>query len=147
MPTYCTAHAFLKDPEFSERALPHILERYRELEVLRRRQLRRAREAGVRIAMGTDVGTPGNHCGENMQEVVLMVEECGFSPAEAIHSATVTGAELLGLDDTLGRLKEGMAADIIATPRNPLEDIYALMEVDFVMKAGEIFRDDPVGRL
>ncbi len=142
VPTFCTAHAFLKDPGFAGRALPHVLERYRELGALRRKQLRRAREAGVRIAMGTDVGTPGNHCGENMQEVVLMVEECGFSPVEAIRSATVTGAELLGLDDSLGALKEGMAADIIAVPRDPLEDIHALMEVAFVMKAGAVARDD-----
>ncbi len=141
VPTFCTAHAFLKDPAFAERALPHVRERYETLEALRRDQLAKAREAGVRIAMGTDAGTPGNHCGDNMQEVVLMVEKCGFPPVDAIRCATTAGAELLERPD-LGRIAEGGTADIIAVPRDPLEDIAALHEVDLVMKGGRVFRDD-----
>lgn len=142
VPTFCTAHAFLRDPAFAERALPHVRERYETLEELRRKQLALAYKAGVRVAMGTDVGTPGNHCGDNMQEVVLMVEKCGFPPAQAILCATVNGAELLDRADRFGAIREGLAADIIATPRNPLDDINALFEVDFVMKEGEVFRND-----
>ena len=142
VPTICTAHAFLKDPDFAGRALPHVRERYRELEGLRHRQLAKAREAGVRVAMGTDVGTPGNHCGDNMQEVVIMVEECGFGTVEAIRSATLHGAELLGQQHRLGAIAEGMMADIIAVPRDPVVDIRALMDVEFVMKDGTIVRDD-----
>ncbi len=141
VPTFCTAHAFLKNSEFAEKAVPHVRERYVQLEALRCRQLTRARKAGVKVAMGTDVGTPGNHCGENMQEVVLMVEKCGFAPAEAIRASTVNGADLLQLKNT-GRLAEGMLADIISVPRNPLEEIAALYDVDFVMKEGVVERND-----
>ena len=141
VPTFCTAHAFLKDPAFAERALPHVRERYETLEAIRREQLAKARKAGIRIAMGTDAGTPGNHCGDNMQEVVLMVEKCGFSPVEAIRCATANGADLLERPD-LGEIAEGKAADIIAVPRDPLADIGALHEVDLVMKDGRVFRND-----
>ena len=92
--------------------------------------------------MGTDVGTPGNHAGENMQEVVLMVEQCGFSPAEAIACATWNGADLLGRGDDLGMIAEGRIADLIAVPENPLEDIRTLHDVGFVMKDGRVIRDD-----
>ena len=94
------------------------------------------------MAMGSDVGTPGNHCGENMQEPVLLVEKCGLSPAEAILISTRNGAELLGQEDNLGAIAQGRIADIIAVPRNPLDDIATLHDVDFVMKDGVVFRDD-----
>jgi imidazolonepropionase-like amidohydrolase len=101
-----------------------------------------ARECGVKVVMGTDVGTPGNHAGDNMQEVEVMVNEAGFSPAEAIRSATLTGAELLGIEADLGGLEEGKIADIIACPQNPVDDISALRDVFFVMKEGQIYRND-----
>ena len=84
----------------------------------------------------------GNHCGENMQEVVLMVEKCGFSPAEAIAAATVNGADLLGRSDDLGRIAEGFLADVIAVPEDPTQNIGALHDVCFVMKEGRVFRND-----
>jgi imidazolonepropionase-like amidohydrolase len=142
VPTICTAHAFLRDPDFAARALPHVRDRYEVLQKIRYQNLSKAREAGVKVAMGTDAGTPGNHCGDNMQEVALMVERCGFSPAEAIRSATVVGAELLGLGDRLGRLVPGLAADMIAVENDPLADINALREVFFVAKQGHVIRND-----
>jgi len=142
VPTICTAHAFLRNPEFAIRTLPHVRERYESLQTIRYHNLSKAREAGVKVAMGTDAGTPGNHCGDNMQEVALMVERCGFSPAEAIRSATVVGAELLGLGDRLGRLVPGLAADMIAVENDPLADINALREVFFVAKQGHVIRND-----
>lgn len=92
--------------------------------------------------MGTDVGTPGNHAGDNMQEIEVMVNEAGFSPAEVIRCATLTGAELLGLETDLGGLEVGKIADVIGCPKNTLDDIWALREVFFVMKEGQTFRDD-----
>jgi imidazolonepropionase-like amidohydrolase len=142
VPTFCTAHAFLKDKEFANRALPHVRERYKTREALRQKNVRAARKAGVKIAMGTDVGTPGNHCGENMQEPVLMVQKCDFSPAEAIICSTRNGAELLGQEEHLGSLAPGRIADVIAVPRDPCEDITALYDVDFVMKEGKVYRND-----
>jgi imidazolonepropionase-like amidohydrolase len=144
VPTICTAHAFLRDPDFAARALPHVRERYEVLQKIRYANLSKAREAGVKVAMGTDAGTPGNHCGDNMQEVALMVERCGFSPAEAIRSATVNGAELMDLDDRIGRLKPGMAADVIAVDKDPLADINALRDVFFVARQGRTLRNDRI---
>ncbi|MGY8998206.1 MAG: amidohydrolase family protein, partial [Alphaproteobacteria bacterium] len=83
-----------------------------------------------------------NHCGENMQEPVLLVQKCGLSPAEAIIISTRHGAELLGQEENLGAIAEGRIADIIAAPRNPMDDISALHDIDFVMKDGKVFRND-----
>ncbi|MEM7122133.1 MAG: amidohydrolase family protein [Pseudomonadota bacterium] len=146
VPTICTAHAFLQDPAFAAKALPHVRERYEYLQTIRYANLNKARETGVKVAMGTDVGTPGNHCGDNMQEVALMVERCGFSPADAIRSATVIAAELLALDGEIGRLRPGLAGDVIAVDRSPLDDINALRDVFFVAARGQIVRNDRVGR-
>ena len=92
--------------------------------------------------MGSDAGTPGNYCGRNMLEVETMVADAGFSPLDAICSATVTAARLMGLYGDLGALEMGKVVDVIAMPRNPFEDITAVNEVCFVMKAGQVVRDD-----
>jgi imidazolonepropionase-like amidohydrolase len=94
------------------------------------------------MAMGTDAGTPGNHCGDNMQELEVMVEEAGFPPAEAIHAATLAAADMMGLAGNLGSLEEGKIADIIATAADPLKNIAGLRQVSFVMKAGRVYKQD-----
>jgi len=103
-----------------------------------------ARHCGVRMAMGTDAGTPGNHCGDNMQELEVMVEEAGFPPAEAIHAATLGAADMMGLASDLGSLEEGKIADVIATATDPLKNIAALRQVSFVMKGGRIHKQNGV---
>ena len=144
VPTVCVMPAMFRDPEFAARAPGHIRDRYAGLHTIRMENMKLARRCGVPVAMGTDAGTPGNHCGDNMQEPVLMVEEAGFSPAEAIRSATLGAATMMRLDRDLGTLAEGKVADIIATRGNPLEDIRALEAVGFVMKAGRMFKRDGV---
>lgn len=96
----------------------------------------RAHAAGVRIAFGTDCGV-GPH-GENAREFVYMVE-AGMSPADAIRSATINAAELLGQSEQLGKLEVGYIADIIAVDGDPLEDVAVLQAVGFVMREGEVF--------
>ena len=98
----------------------------------------RAYEAGVTIAFGTDAGVSPH--GDNALEFVFMVE-AGMQPMEAIRSATMTAAELLGVQDELGSLSAGKLADIIAVNGNPLDDVSALQDVTFVMKEGEVFRE------
>ena len=98
-----------------------------------------AYEAGVKIAFGTDSGVSPH--GENAQEFIYMVEG-GMPTTEAILSATVVSAELIGQSDELGTIEAGKLADIVAVPGNPLEDIQLMMEVSFVMKNGEIFKND-----
>ena len=93
--------------------------------------------AGVPIAMGSDVG-PFPH-GTQAREFVLMVKY-GMSPLAAIQAGTINGAKLLGWPGQIGALKSGYAADIVAVPGNPLDDISALQKVSFVMKDGTVYR-------
>jgi imidazolonepropionase-like amidohydrolase len=64
----------------------------------------------------------------------------GMTPAQAIRSATMTGAELLGMQDKIGSIETGKMADIVAVPGDPLKDITALEKVNFVMKNGVVYR-------
>jgi imidazolonepropionase-like amidohydrolase len=96
-----------------------------------------AYKAGVKIAFGTDAGVFEH--GNNWREFVYMTE-AGMPALEAIHSATIEGAKLLGVQDELGSIKVGKIADIIAVPGDPLQDINRMGEVSFVMKAGQIYR-------
>jgi len=97
----------------------------------------RAYKAGVKIAFGTDAGV-GMH-GDNWQEFVFMTE-AGMPAMTALQSATIESARLLGIADSLGSLKAGKIADIIAVPGNPLQDIQVMGKVSFVMKAGVIYK-------
>lgn len=98
----------------------------------------RAYKKGVPIAFGTDAGVYPH--GENAREFVYMVE-AGMPIMEAIKSATITNANLLGMDD-LGQLKKGFIADIVAVDGNPDKDVESLKNVSFVMKEGKIFKEE-----
>jgi imidazolonepropionase-like amidohydrolase len=100
---------------------------------------RRAKAAGVKIAMGTDAGTPFNYHGKNAFELELLVK-AGMTEMEAIVATTKTAAELLQMDKEVGTLEAGKLADIIAVDKSPLDDIAALQNVSFVMKGGEVIR-------
>ncbi|MFT4635310.1 MAG: imidazolonepropionase-like amidohydrolase [Arenicella sp.] len=97
----------------------------------------KAVKAGVKIAFGTDSGV-SNH-GDNAQEFKLMVDN-GMTPMQAITTATVNAADLLGESDNLGALSVGKYADIIAVKGNPLENIQLLENVSFVMKGGVVVK-------
>ena len=100
---------------------------------------RKAVEAGVKIAFGTDIGVC--RFGDNAREFRLMVGN-GMTPMQAIQSATVVDAELLGQSQQLGSISPGKWADIIAVRGDPLADIRQLEDVRFVMKEGRIIRQD-----
>jgi imidazolonepropionase-like amidohydrolase len=97
----------------------------------------RAWKAGVNVAYGTDSGVSKH--GTNAREAVLMVK-AGMTPMEVIESATVSAAALIDMSEELGTLEPGKHADIIAVDESPLEDIEALLDVDFVMKGGKIYK-------
>lgn len=99
---------------------------------------RRAHEAGVRIAYGTDSGVSPH--GTNAEEAVLMVE-AGMSEMAVLVAATVNAAELVDMSDALGTIEAGKLADIIAVDRSPLADIGELTDVDFVMKGGVVYKE------
>ena len=64
----------------------------------------------------------------------------GMTPAQAIRAATVTAAELLGMQDSVGTMEAGKLADIVAVPGDPLADVTVMERVDFVMKGGVVYR-------
>ncbi len=97
----------------------------------------RAYKAGVKIAYGTDSGVSAH--GINAREAVLM-SQAGMSNQDVLISATINGAALINMSDSLGTLAVGKQADIIATQGNPLENISALLDVGFVMKGGKVVK-------
>lgn len=97
-----------------------------------------ALESGVDIVFGGDVGVFTH--GENYRELELMVEY-GMKPLAALKSATSLNAKVFHLNN-LGRLKKGFIADIIAIEGNPLNDISNMRKVKFVMKDGEVYRNE-----
>jgi imidazolonepropionase-like amidohydrolase len=99
----------------------------------------RARAAGVKIAFGSDAGTFAH--GDNAKEFGLMVK-FGMSPMDAIRSATVATADLFGLAGEVGTVEPGKLADLVALAGNPLDDVAALLHIDFVMKGGRVAKQD-----
>lgn len=98
----------------------------------------KAYKRGVNIAFGTDAGVFPH--GQNAKEFGYMVE-VGMPPMEAIQSATLINAKVLGLANELGQIKPNFIADIVATDSNPLEDITAMERISFVMKDGIIYKN------
>jgi imidazolonepropionase-like amidohydrolase len=97
----------------------------------------KAYKAGVKIAFGTDAGVYAH--GKNYLEFQYMTE-VGMPPMEAIRSATVSAATLLGEIENLGSIEKGKLADIIAVTGDPVKDIKVMKDVIFVMKDGIIYK-------
>ncbi|GAB3634555.1 amidohydrolase family protein [Hymenobacter arcticus] len=96
----------------------------------------RAIKAGVRVAFGTDAGVYRH--GQNALEFTYMTE-AGMSPLDAIRTATLNAAELLGDPTNLGTLEVGKYADVVAVEDNPLQNISTLTRPKFVMKEGKVY--------
>lgn len=95
---------------------------------------------GVRIAAGTDfVGPPFTPLGPDAGEMELLVE-AGMTPEEALLAGTAHGAAVLGLQDHVGRLAPGFAADVVAVKGDPRQNIALVRQVAFVMAAGSVVR-------
>lgn len=97
----------------------------------------KAYKAGVRIAFGTDAGVFKH--GMNWLEFTYMIE-AGMKPMDAIKSATINAATLLGMQDNLGSIEAGKLADIVAVDGDPLKDAQAFGRVIFVMKDGVVYK-------
>jgi len=97
----------------------------------------KAHKAGVNVAYGTDSGVSPH--GTNAEEAILMVE-AGMTEMEVIVAATINAADLIDMSDSLGTIEDGKFADIIAVDRSPLENIEELLDVDFVMKGGTVYK-------
>jgi imidazolonepropionase-like amidohydrolase len=104
-----------------------------------RESFKTARAAGVKIAFGTDAGVFPH--GENARQFALYVA-LGMSPMEALQSATLNAAELIGVSEDVGTIEAGKRADLIAVASDPLSDIRQLEAVLFVMKAGVVVKNE-----
>jgi imidazolonepropionase-like amidohydrolase len=101
----------------------------------------KARKRGVRIAFGTDAG--GSDWKElNQAREFQYYSDYGMSPMEAIQSATIRAAEVLGWEDQVGVVEAEKWADLVAVPGDPLKDIRELQRVKFVMKGGVVYKDE-----
>ena len=108
-----------------------------ESEKIQARSFENCRKAGVKIVFGTDAGgfpwTEINQAREFEYEVAL-----GMTPIEAIRTATVNAAELLGMAGQIGTIEKGAYADLVAVPGDPLANVAALSKIDWVMKGGQV---------
>lgn len=97
---------------------------------------RKAYKAGVKIAMGTDAGTPFNFHHKAPYELKLMVQ-CGMTPMDAIVASTKSSADLLGILNDYGTLEEGKFADFLVLDENPLTNLDTLFKLNSVYKLGK----------
>jgi imidazolonepropionase-like amidohydrolase len=108
-------------------------------------RLRSARRRGVTVAFGTDAITelPAMTRGTTAIQWIDSYTAAGFTPAELVASMTTIAARALGIEKERGAIRPQMAADLVATAGNPLDDIAALKRVEFVMKDGRVVKHQP----
>jgi len=114
-----------------ERALPMAVEAVRKA----------VTTPGLKVVFGTDA-VAGAH-GRNVDDLICRVKEAGQKPMDAIAAATSLAAQSIGLDASIGTLKPGLLADVIAVRGDPLADFTAMRRVIFVMKEGRVYRNAP----
>jgi imidazolonepropionase-like amidohydrolase len=134
--TYLVPTAYLLSTFKYESLPPPIAAKAKEVVPLAQASHRRAIRAGVKIAFGTDAAVYPH--GDNAREFAVYVGY-GMRPADAIRTATVNAADLLGVSDR-GVIAPGKLADLIAVRGNPLEDVRVLEQVPWVMKGGEVVK-------
>jgi imidazolonepropionase-like amidohydrolase len=114
-----------------------VMRKMRETTDVQREGFAKAVEAGVRIAFGTDSGAYPH--GMNARQFAYMVK-FGMTPMEAVRSATVVAAELMGWRDRVGALEPGLLADVVAVEGDVLDQVDLLTDVAFVMKGGRVVK-------
>jgi imidazolonepropionase-like amidohydrolase len=119
---------------------PPLQAKARAAAAARSEMFRNAVKIGVKISFGTDAAVFPH--GQNAKEFKVMVD-LGMAPIDALKSATLSDAELLGVAQKLGTLEKGKLADVVAMPGDPTADITATERVSFVMKEGKIIRNGP----
>jgi imidazolonepropionase-like amidohydrolase len=126
--------------EFGKLGYPQkIIDKEKLVGRVQRENFRKAFLAGVKIAYGTDAGVYPH--GWNARQLAKHVE-WGQTPLQALQSATVGNAELLGWSETVGSVSTGKYADIVAVAADPLKNIAVLENVGFVMKGGTVYKNN-----
>ena len=109
-----------------------------EISKAQRANLKKAYQAGVKFAYGTDAAVFPH--GRNARDFGILVDQLGVPPMEAIRMATQYAADLIGISEKAGTIEPGKWADLIAVTGDPLQDIRRLEDVQFVMKGGVTFK-------
>ncbi|HWB24473.1 MAG TPA: amidohydrolase family protein [Chitinophagaceae bacterium] len=139
--TYLVADIYNDDyirSEYAKLGYPQkIIDKEKLVGQAQRDNFRKAVQAGVKIAFGTDAGVYPH--GWNAKQFYYMVKY-GLTSMQAIQSATINAADLIGVKDKIGSLKAGKYADIVAVKGDVLQDITLLEHIDFVMKGGVIYK-------
>ncbi len=115
------------------------VEKEKKIGRLQRENFEHAVKGGAKMAFGTDAGVYPH--GDNAKQFFYMVK-FGMTPAQAIRAATSSAADLIGRAKDVGTLETGKFADLIAVSADPLQDVRALENVGFVMKGGEVVKDN-----
>lgn len=136
--TYLVATTYLADGMDVSHAAPELQAKAAEVFPRARQTVTDAIARSARIACGSDA--PAIPHGRNARELTALVAR-GMTPAQAIAAATTVAADLIDVADR-GRLAEGLLADVIAVPGDPLTDITVTESVCFVMKGGDVVRND-----
>jgi len=137
VPTISAGKAAAKMADIPGFLPPIVAKKAREIGPVSEKNFQKAFKKGVPIAFGTDAGVSPH--GENGKEFGYMVA-AGMPVMDALKSATITNAQLLGIGDALGQLKEGFLADIVAVNENPKDNVATLNNVVFVMKEGKVYK-------
>lgn len=141
--TYYDATIFVGDyvvKEFAKKGYPEkIINKAKMITPVVAESFSKAVKAGVKISFGTDAGVFPH--GLNARQFAYMVKY-GQTPMQAIQSATVNAADLLGWSKKIGSIEKGKYADIIAVAGNPLDNISILEQVPFVMKGGIVYKNE-----
>ena len=105
-------------------------------------RLTRAHKVGVKLVFGTDVvvDMKGRTRADMMFDYLGVWRLAGIPPQDILRAMTSDAAQLLRVEKARGRVAEGLAADLVAMPSNPLDDIESLRKIDFVMKDGKIVK-------
>jgi len=136
--TFLVPTTYLADGMDVSHAAPELQAKAAEVFPRARQTISKAVDRGVRIACGTDA--PAIPHGRNAKELIALVDR-GMTPIQAIRAATTVSAELIDVDDR-GRLEAGLLADIVAVPGDVLRDITVTEDIRFVMKGGQVYRND-----
>ena len=122
-----------------------ILRKNEETTDAQRQGFRKAVAAGVKIAFGTDAGVYPH--GDNARQLPYMVKY-GMTPMQALQSATIVAAQLIGWDDRVGSIAPGKYADLVAVDGDAMADLGSFRNVAFVMRSGIVYKDggQPAGR-
>ena len=139
--TYLVPTLYLEDWMVQSGHLPPFYQqKMMDVSKVAKANIKRAMQAGVKIALGTDAAVYPH--GLNAHELDVYVSQLGMAPLAALQTTTINAADLMGWSAKTGTIEPGKWADIIAVDSNPLDDVRVLQNVKFVMKAGVVYKNE-----